>query len=355
MNKKNSWGLAVLLLSLFLPHCTPTLDSVSSLNTLRILGVQKDKPYAREGQAVTLRMLVEDGAENYGRELETFWGFWCVNPAGDISSNCLLEPPKVEPQFARNQESFTLQIPQDIVRPVPSDPNQPPYGLVYVFYAVCAGELSFGGSGAGGAAAIPNASPLDAEEAVISELPQCLGSNGEPVGSSDFVVGFSAIYVFDDYRNENPLVLGMTGAGAELGPECIGASCEGQFDPASITGCEPGVYCVDVCKDDGETTCKANTLSVVVDRKSAEVDEVARDAYGNDLEESLWVSYFTDRGSIGFDLRLVNDASKGWQEDQSTEFYAPKEAGPIRLWAVVRDNRGGQSWIRVPAYARTPQ
>jgi hypothetical protein len=300
-------------------------------------------------------MLLEDSADGKGRDLETYWGFWCVNPAGDISSNCLLEPPKFEPQFANNQETFTIEIPQDVVRAVPSDPNQPPYGVAYVFYAACAGKLQFEGSpslGEGGSSSTTDSEASQEQTPSVNELPQCVGEAGELLGSKDFVVGFSAVYVFDDYRNENPIVLGMTGAGEELSADCIGANCQGQFDPDSITGCEPGVFCVEVCKDDGKTTCKGNVLSVVVDRQSVEVDEVARDGYGNDLEESIWVSYFTDRGSIGFDLRLVNDATKGWQDDQSTDFYAPKEPGPVRLWAVVRDNRGGQSWVRVPAFAR---
>ena len=300
-------------------------------------------------------MLVEDGADKSGRPLETYWGFWCVNPAGDISSNCLIEPPKVEPQFASNQESFSITIPDNVVRSVPSDPNQPPYGVAYVFYAACAGKLQFNAPDSQGAAGMSSLAEQDMRgEATpsVSELPQCVNENGETLGSEDFVVGFSAIYVFEGYRNQNPLITGITGSGEELSPQCIGANCEGLFDPETITGCGPGVYCVDVCDDDGEATCPKNTLSILVDRESAEIDEVARDAYGNDLEEALWVSYFTDRGSIGFDLRLVNDATKGWQNDQSTEFYAPKEPGPVRLWAVVRDNRGGQSWIRVPAYAR---
>jgi hypothetical protein len=41
----------------------------------------------------------------------------------------------------------------------------------------------------------------------------------------------------------------------------------------------------------------------------------------------------------------LNDATRGYNPNHGTQFYAPKEAGPVRIWAVIHDNRGGMSWV----------
>ena len=46
------------------------------------------------------------------------------------------------------------------------------------------------------------------------------------------------------------------------------------------------------------------------------------------------------------DVRLLNDATTGFNDDFETLFYPPSEPGPVTLWAVVHDNRGGVAWAR---------
>ena len=53
-------GLA--LLSLAATGCAPEFAKVSEIETLRVLGVKKDKPYAAPGEEVTLSMLWNDGS-----------------------------------------------------------------------------------------------------------------------------------------------------------------------------------------------------------------------------------------------------------------------------------------------------
>ncbi|MCH2109322.1 MAG: hypothetical protein MK135_08330, partial [Polyangiaceae bacterium] len=332
---------------------------ISELDNLRVLAVKKDFPYAREGETVNFRMLLEDG-ESPGRAVEIFWGFWCVNPPGDSFTACLATPPVAPPVFEFDKEEFAIDIPEDIIRENPQDPTAPPYGLVYVFHAACAGRLDFS-EGSDGFGGFGGSDGLDFEGdgsvgefpddvSPLTALPVCLDEQGEPLGPDDFIVGFSAVYVFEEYRNANPVINGFGVDNASVTPECIGNDCEGEFDPDSITGCTEGVVCLKACEDDGDPSCPEIKLEVQVDRSSVEEDELARDSYGSSLEESIWVSYFADRGSVASDVKLVNDAVEGWVDDQSTDFYAPEEVGPLRLWAVVRDNRGGQEWIRIPAY-----
>jgi hypothetical protein len=41
----------------------------------------------------------------------------------------------------------------------------------------------------------------------------------------------------------------------------------------------------------------------------------------------------------------VNDATRGWNEKNEAEYTAPAEPGPVRVFAVVHDNRGGVAWV----------
>jgi hypothetical protein len=59
----------------------------------------------------------------------------------------------------------------------------------------------------------------------------------------------------------------------------------------------------------------------------------------------VWVAFYTTAGEFKSELRLVNDAQKGWNEDNGTAWRAPMTPGPVRLWGIVHDNRGGVAWV----------
>ena len=61
----------------------------------------------------------------------------------------------------------------------------------------------------------------------------------------------------------------------------------------------------------------------------------------------MWIDYYTDGGGFKSDVRLLNDATSGWNDAYGTDFYAPKDAKLSRLWAVVHDNRGGAAWAGI--------
>jgi hypothetical protein len=77
-----------------------------------------------------------------------------------------------------------------------------------------------------------------------------------------------------------------------------------------------------------------------------EDDSVAVQAYDRDFVEQMWINYYVDRGGLRSPVRLLADAAKGPNADYGSGFYAPEEPGPVHLWAVVHDNRGGMGWVR---------
>ena len=85
----------------------------------------------------------------------------------------LLRGPERRPGD-RFGDTVSFTIPPDIItsRPPPQDPKQPPYGLSYVFFAVCAGTFE----------RRPRRPPIS----------RCAASTrlGMPLGSNDFVAGY---------------------------------------------------------------------------------------------------------------------------------------------------------------------
>ncbi|HYJ09486.1 MAG TPA: hypothetical protein VEX18_10765, partial [Polyangiaceae bacterium] len=144
--------------------CGPEFDPSNELKTLRVLGVQKDKPYAQPGDEVTLQMLWHDGRDERERDrpVERAWVGGCVNPPGDLFYGCFAQQGNAATggvPFGLG-DSFKVQIPEDIIsgRQGPFEPGQRRYGLYIVFFALCAGTLSFDMAvdpSSAGAAALP--------------------------------------------------------------------------------------------------------------------------------------------------------------------------------------------------------
>ncbi len=76
---------------------------------------------------------------------------------------------------------------------------------------------------------------------------------------------------------------------------------------------------------------------------TAEIDAESTDDEGNPLQEVVWIDYYADGGTFEDDRALVSDAKRGFQADQKTVWTPPVEPGPVQLWAVAHDNRGGMA------------
>ncbi len=353
--RRRSLRVGLALLSLVATGCAPEFAEVSEIETLRVLGVKKDKPYAAPGEEVTLSMLWNDGSPEAGRPIKRAWlAGACTNPVGDSFIGCLQQanelfggeggasgeggpaipdgPIDLTP-FLPEGDSVTFTVPRNIISEKEDDgavaPGQIPYGLSMVFFFACAGERFV----------------LDPSAESLFPI-ICEDADGNALGSDDYVAGYTSIYSYEGIENENPVVTGFKFRGEVVTPDCIGEECVGM--PISEVDCdEPGAPCVPVCEDDGDDSCEKYEAQPIVDQAlSVEPDEVAQQAYGSDFEEQIWINYYVDRGSISPDVKLVNDATKGWNDEQFAEFRAPKKPGLVSIWALVHDNRGGVEFSR---------
>ncbi len=338
-------------------------DPQDKIKGLRVLALQKDNPYPNPGDQVNIKLLYWDGKAQEGSPRKiNVQALGCINPKADLYFNCAEQllagrgfaftpvsndvdaPPEeggteagttdasdlgdgsdsgdlapseggLLPYEADHTRRFTFKVPevdaaqQPIIRP--KAPGTPPYGLVYILFAVCAGELKLG------VPAVPNGLPLS-----------CTDASGV-LGPDDFVPGYSALYVYGDRHNKNPVIGDFLLDQASL----RGSPGRSDSDIRHIPRCVGG-------------SCAKHDLKLALDQKANQEEDpgsIGRD--GQVLQEQMWLSFYTTAGSFDHPLRLVNDASQGWNEDDGSKFTAPAEPGPVHLWGVVHDNRGGVAWV----------
>jgi hypothetical protein len=335
-------------------------EKPSVIKGVRVLAVQKEPAYPHPGETVNLTMLYWDGKRSQtGRTpVQVLWiggdanGLSCINPKGDLYYGCFSSSgwttasadasvpdagdggtvsdagddagvstnaaapdagPLPAPQIADHVSTHRADIPPAdvILKPIPPEQGSP-YGLEFVFFAVCAGRIGLVPPGAS-----PNTLPVG-----------CYGPGGDLLGPDDFVPGYTSIYVYADRRNANPIVSSLLLDGAPIG------------SPTGPVATPPRIP---HCTASDSIDCPAHAIKVAIDPSSAELDPSA--TIGNKpLTEQVWVAFYTTAGEFKSEDRLVNDAQKGWNEDNGTEWHVPTTPGPVRLWGVVHDNRGGVAW-----------
>ncbi len=324
-------ALTALAAVLFVAGCGAEFEPSNKITSLRVLGVQKDKPYAKPGEDVTLSLLWHDSSEQAPRPVQVAWYSGCFNPPGDLYYGCF--ESLAGGGSVGLGEQHTVSLPSDIItsRPPPRDPDMVPYGLSYAFFAVCAGQLGPAPAGQG--------FPVG-----------CFDDQGKQLGADDFVAGYTGIYAYDAFENQNPVITGFEFNGRVVEPDCIGVACLSN-PPAPSEDCSR-VACIDSCADDGDPSCPGLTFRPLISSSVAEVDDIALASEGRSITEQMWVNYYIEEGGLKSSVRLLNDATKGWNEDYGTEYYAPKQPGDYKLWAVARDNRGGSEWARITIRVR---
>ena len=224
---------------------------------------------------------------------------------------------------------FSFSLPSTLIseRPPPPDPTQARYGLSFVFFAVCAGTLELVESSE------PNAFPLG-----------CRGDDGGLLEADDFVAGYSAIYSYEEFTNANADISGFELEGTPSPVFCIGDEC--LTTPINRTSCAPDALAVPLCTKGDSEDCPGHAIRPLLDPSVAELDSVTAATREQTYTEQMWINYYVDRGSLKSEVRLLNDATAGFNDDYGTEFRAPREPGPVTVWAVVHDNRGGVNWVR---------
>jgi hypothetical protein len=336
--------------------CGPRFDPPNQLTTLRILGVQKDLPYAKPGQTVNLSILWEDASPAAGRNVRITWSGPCFDPAGDLYYGCFSQPEVFASLFSGSSSDTTsFVMPTDyvtnptamagdqktapIIRPATGE-NNTGYGIAFVFFAACAGTLT----------------PIKTSDPTALPV-GCMDDSGKLLDSDDFVAGYTAIYAYDQFTNNNPVITGFQFNGQELPPTsvCIGDGCTSiaespppTADSIDCAGMPPDPRCIPTCANDGQSPCHGYPIQPTVDQaKSQEQDDVSVEQLGHPVGEQMWIDYYTDGGGFKSGTRLLNDATSGWNPDYGTDFYASKDAKVSRVWALVHDNRGGVSWAGI--------
>ena len=138
---------------------------------------------------------------------------------------------------------------------------------------------------------------------------------------------------------------------------CLNDTCtSGSIDPATLAfdcALHPE-RCVPTCVDDGDPKCPGYSLNPIIDKsdpRNQDQDDVSAKLLGRQVGEQMWINYYTEAGGFKSPVRLLNDATTGWNDKFSTDFYAPKDPGPFRVWALVHDNRGGVAWSGITLQA----
>jgi hypothetical protein len=354
-------------------------EPASKIKGLRVLALQKEPPYPHPGDTVALKLLYWDGkaADGASRNVE-FKFFQCDNPPGDLYYACFSNPANLRglseaPAGDAGAGDAALEGSSESDAPpdagISSSPDAPmdleasvddassgsdaasatdaaggdettvdggeappdeahivekrivipetgiivkrdpiDYGLRYIFFTACAGTTVLEPGGA-------------------NDFPVKCKDGNQYLGPDDFVPGYSSLYVYDTDRvsNANPIVT-----------------------PAlEITSPDPGpdgVRHVPRCTESDRSNCPSYAIKAVVDQRSVEVDTLSNDGNGNPFREQLWVAYYVTDGDFTSSLRLVNDATTGWNDDYGTKFRAPSSPGIVHLFGVVHDNRGGVAW-----------
>ncbi|MDB4946516.1 MAG: hypothetical protein JWP97_6050 [Labilithrix sp.] len=336
---------------------TQGFDPISKVDSVRLFVVGADKPYARNGDTVTLQALWTDGRRDRARQAKLYWiPILCLNPRDDLYYLCFANPGDATNQAGATRliplgpladagaaggadagapggnpfagiptgvdlgpllpqgDRFTFQLPNDAVQP---REGSDPYGLAVIFNVLCAGRLEF-------AARDPNGG---AQQVPV----RCTDENGVQLPPSDYVIGVSRVYAWDVRTNANPNIEKLTFEGKDVDLA------------AGIT--------VERCTAAKEADCKENKLDVRVSDDSWEENpaDVTRDG---PLHEQIWADYYADIGKIDDGARLLFETSEGRLTDTENVFRAPPDVVDGTLWVVVHDNRGGSSWRTVPLHVR---
>lgn len=387
---------------LALGGCGPELNRLSQVHGVRILAIKKtsqqDKQpagitahpngasWAQPGEVVDFSMLWFNGSPKQPKKpVERAWIAGCLNPDTGDYRGCAdkfkeLDPAAlassiktVEPPADENPVS-TYSTYEDIVQfTMPTGPavfdnpklkkGDVPAGVYVVFAAACAGKLTVA----------PGAGPYGLPVVCVDR------DTGARLGADEFVVAYTNVYIFDPstgFKNDNPVIPPFQSFYVSTGDPvadylpmdpseglaCIGEQCfKKQPTPDDPTPAEtmnvPGDLCtrrqsacLPPCPEDGDVdNCPGPVLypTIIGDQNAETYTDPSAPGNGP-VYERMWVNYHVDRGNTRSDIRLLRDGNAGWNGDYATNYYAPKEKGPVHVWAVVRDNRGGVEWIHIP-------
>jgi hypothetical protein len=347
--RRRSGLLCFALFCVFAISCGASFAPSSQVEALRVLAVRAEPSYVSPGETVRFEMTAVDALGDEARPIQVVWIGGCINPVGDqyfacypqlgkilanlgagAASSELISMQEIAPEMSGRLGGsvFEWQMPDDIVSARPAPDVGPHYGIAYVFFAACAGQLA--------------PAEISTEGSVPAFPLVCLDEEGNHLGADSFVPGYTQVYAFaDERRNAVPLVEGIVFDGDELS--------EAEDDSTEVPTCPVlMVDRLDASQGCGgeplENRCAKHELKAIIG-DVAELNPDGEIGQEASLRETVWVEYFSDGGSFETSLKLVSDARTGYVGEHETAWYAPNEAGIVNIWAVSRDQRGGSSIV----------
>jgi len=329
---------AGLLLLGALLSCQRAFDAPSSVRSLRVLVVRMDHPIPAPDTDVNLEMLWFDGsplakhADGTSRPVSIVWIGGCTNPAGNLYYECsdaiapalaALRDGTPSPNVGRGT-TYSLHVPRDIVSSKGSRSGRQPYGISFVLYAACAGTV---------VPVVPN----DRSTPPLA----CRDEAGLPVGSDGFVFGYVPIYSYLKASNENPTMDRLEFN--EKAPSIKTCKADAECDQGEACGsagtCLPAVGRCQRPRD-----CPSYALKAIVDPSNAESDPIATLLASAPRSEQLYVEYYASSGRVSGEVKLLVHPERGPVENVAAQWSPGPDVGETRLFAVVKDGRGGTTW-----------
>lgn len=336
-------ALCAALLATLTTSCSDPIEPPSRVDGVRVLAVKATPALAAPGERVSLEMLVADGQS---RPLQIAWFGGCDDPAGDEPSSCFapltasihalddtaLSAGATVPGQVGAGVSFSYEMPADIIsRRAPPPGGQPPYGLSYVFFAACAGTLQ--------------KAPLEGAPHGLGI--RCVDGAGAELGSRELVVGYLPLKAYEGVRNAAPTLQSVTVSGRAS----LSAACKADGDCSAGEVCGAKGVCLPVVSPCDDDDCEGTPVGAIVSDSSVETDLSTLPP----ALETVWVSFFADRGKFGDDARLFAEPDGNVRPVSTLTSPLKPTAGfrgEMRVWVVVHDNRVGVDYRELSVMVR---
>jgi hypothetical protein len=276
------------VLALPLLACSDSFAPASRLTDLRLLAVAADPPAAEPGEEVKLDALYHDRRE---RTLE--WGYaYCDARTSSAALDCARSIDPESLVIAKDTPEQVITMPElsgDAARATAQ-------GVAVI---ICPGRIVVGDTDG-----IPIACEVD----------------GQPLDLNDFEIGVKRVFYREQSDNQNPAIAELLWDGKPWAED----------DIKRVTACDHDT--------DEVEKCPANTRhSLRVDAVGAAEDYT--DPSGAEMREQAVVQFYADGGSFEHEARTPENADTRWVARRS-------DVGKtLSLFFVVRDSRGGVSWI----------
>jgi hypothetical protein len=321
--------------------CQAPFPPPSEVKELRVLATRAEPASGTPGATVSMDLVVADGGGDPNatqpRELELAWFAGCHNPPTRQFFACYpylqalaaqaptrlrdVELTALPPGSLGFGDRFELRLPENILSAAPRVPSDPVhFGVSYVFFAVCAGEL--------------RTRPELGDRVPLA----CVDPQTDvELGREDFVTGFATLFSYENGVNENPALESVTFDGAPL----VETACTEDTDCESLDGaasfvCGPLGRCarkVAPCARSANP-CPPFRVTPGITRSSAET-------LPTDEGEIVWAKFYATQCRFEHDAQLVNDRKTGWVDGVASNWRARDADCFVRLWVTLHDQRGG--------------